>query len=163
MDRTEYLELLDVVKAVYEDLILDALRALHTRLSANGFECSEPAYSSPREVYTWSFDAQLLELQVREEDDVTADVAIELAEEVEFDGEPEPGKTPGVAFTLKVTLGGGEVCIDWSLYNFTPQVWVPVDDGEALRERWERFVAIDISDVHQRIREHMEVYLTNRG
>lgn len=59
------------------------------------------------------------------------DVSIEIAESLEYEG-----GTEGVNFSIDIVAVGGEIIGGLTPHNYTPQVWVPITDREAVLARF---------------------------
>ena len=120
-----YAEQVEVVKAVYEPRILGLLNRIGAELEEAGFEVEGPDDFTDEE-YVWGIGIPL----DRDACD-WIDVRFTLAEsKVREDGED------GIAYHLGITRSDGLILGDFSPYNYTPEVWVPLDDPEAIEERF---------------------------
>ena len=123
---TSYAKRVEAVKVAYEPRILDLLGRLKAELAEVGYEAQGPDDWSDEE-YVWC-----LGIPIDAEEGLWVDVRFTLVESW-----VREGSEAGVAFAIGVSGSDGCVLGHHSPYNYTPDVWVPLDDPEAIEGRFQ--------------------------
>ena len=126
-----YAEQVEVVKAVYEPRILGLLNRIRAELEEAGFEVGEPHECSDEEFEWW--------LTVYLPDDDPEDLADRDLVDIRFvieESKAYGDDEKGITFAIHIVHFGGAYLGSYSPYNYTPEVWVPLDDPEAIEERF---------------------------
>lgn len=137
-------EAMDKVGERYQPKMKEALEEIRKEALERGYSCCEP-YDLSDQTYRWSM---LIKPPGMDPDEPNAgvDVTLEIAESFAYDS--DPGDVNGVNFSLDVVEYGGQIVSGFQPYNFTPLVWVPESDRDAIEERWTLFMSgFDAADV----------------
>lgn len=112
----------------YKERILRCIKDVEQEALSRGLNTGGP-YDLSDEEYKWS-----ILVYPGEEQEVGADVTITIAESVAHDG-----IETGINFMSDIVGYGGSIIGGIAPYNYTPEVWVDIDDDEAIEERWKIF------------------------
>lgn len=135
------------LKTAYEPKILAILTKVAEEARARGYDCSEPDEWTD-ECYKWN---AIVHPKGKDYDE-GVDVSIEIAESTAYDGTDE-----GVSFRVDLVCYGGRILGSFAPYNYTPEVWVPHDDEDAVAARWDTFIrGFEPSDILDTIHQDME-------
>lgn len=96
--------------------------------------------------YKWFFLANPTIDPTSAEDSKTVELSIRIAESEEFEGTDE-----GINFSFSMVECGGRIIGGFVPYNYTPMVWVPLEDEPAIERRFCEFELCDFSTVGQMI------------
>lgn len=125
---TPYEEAIDAVHDRYEPRIQAFLGALRAMFEAEGWEAG-PVYEMADEDYSWWLDV-VPPGGDQQRDGIDMQLTIE---ESAVMGD-EPG---GVTLGLMIVRYGGLILGQLTPYNYTPSVWVPMTDEDAVERRFE--------------------------
>lgn len=130
----------------YKERILTIMDGMRQELTEAGYTVSE-TWDEIVDDYRWSIvvyiddgaPARCEEDDPSEED---VDIVFEICESQQYEGSDD-----GITFSISITRVGGEILGGYSPFNYTPKVWVPLDDEEAIEERFALFEQLDHSKV----------------
>jgi hypothetical protein len=132
METEAYTEKVTQIKERYEARILAHLEQMRTALEDSGFKVGPVSEHSDQE-YAWWFLVYMPREEGEREEMQDDDVDVEFSI---FESLQNDGTTNGINFGLNVTAVGGAILGGFSPYNYTSDVWVPVDDDEAIEDRF---------------------------
>lgn len=136
----DYANRVEQIANTYDTRIMALLETIRQNIgSIGGYESVEP-YTMHDDNYRWAFATKNAEGHVAEG---SIDVMVELVESRDCDGEDAPA---GLNWTLRLTKFGGETIGGIEPYNFTPAVWVPLDNDRQIEDRFkliEEWVEVD--------------------
>lgn len=139
-DERDYAAKVEVMGERYMPLMLARLEKLAVALRAAGWEEVKPAYEMSDDQYSaWLSIAG----------DRAFDVTITLEEARSYGDD-----LGGVGFGLDIVEYGGLLIGGVRPYNYTPEVWVPVDDEGAVAERWAFIDEVDDAETVDYIGRH---------
>jgi hypothetical protein len=124
------------IKRKYVKRIRAILNAIKASLVEAGLEVEGP-YDMTADDYCWS----LIATYGPGEND-KADVSFRIFESQEYDGSDE-----GINFGIDVVEFGGRILGGLTPYNYTPDVWVDLNDTEGIEERFRIIEQADPDDV----------------
>lgn len=110
-------------------------------LKENGFKVTETWFDWGND-YNWSFLSNPTIDPASKEDSETVETSIRIAESEAFEG-----TDGGINFALSIVKFGGEILGSLVPYNYSPQVWVPLTDDEAIETRFKEFESYDFSSI----------------
>lgn len=117
----------DEIRGLYYKRIQQLMEVIRQDLIREGFTMSsvQPMHDDE---YQWG----MVGYGADEEDrfDVTFTI---------IESEVRDGETGGVSFFMDCVKHGGEIVGEYCPYNFTPQIWVPTWDLQAIEERFKLF------------------------
>ncbi len=131
----DFVEKVEALKVRLEPKARKLLGILRDLCIAEGFQCSEVEDISA-DTYTWSmhvFTKKAKKPEIGTWVEGTVGLTLTIEDSLEHDGNEN-----GVNFELKVESHNGE---QWRCapHNWTPNVWVSVDDEAAVDARWGEF------------------------
>ena len=142
-----YQEIADELSKTYAPKMKKMLRQICDVAREEGFDCGEVIDMSDE---TYRFAVLIKPKGADQEDGV--DVTVDMAESQSY-GDTEGG----LNFSLDVVGYGGEIIGGLTPFNFSPQVWVSMDDPKAVAERWQLFdQGVDPYDVIYLVKEFYE-------
>ena len=131
----------------YTPAALALLEEIRAQLASEGFAVSEPSVDFGDD-YRWSIGTLGPDGTMHPED---IDCTITLAEEREYENDIKPGKG-GVTFIFDaVQAESGRIIGEMKPFNYSHQLWVDLDDVEAVRARWDLLAAGDYSSLGRQI------------
>lgn len=128
-EEEKYVEAVEEVKEEYEPKLKKLLEEVCALATGEGYECSGPSDWSD-ETYKWAVMVTPTGGDVED----SVDVSVEIAESKAYDG-----TLAGINFSMNAVGYEGEIIGGLTPYNYTDQVWVPVSDAKAIKERWHLF------------------------
>jgi hypothetical protein len=144
---------IEKIGETYRPKMMALLAAIRKEALELGFTCDEP-FDMSTDDYRVTMLMQPPGMDPDEEDGM--DVTITIPEALEY-GDAEGPEDNGVNFSLNIVEYGGIIVGGLTPYNYSPQVWVPVVDSEAVEERWRLFDnAVDPVSVMDLIAGHYE-------
>ena len=142
----EYSEIMEGIKDKFEPKIRKVLEAMREVLKNEGYAVGE-VYDMHDDEYRWAFlvcrdksvkgDYNPSDLQ---DDDI--DITFVIAESCEYDGTEN-----GLNFKVDIVEVGGSILGGMCPFNYTEQVWVDINDTEAIEERFSLFEQADPDSV----------------
>jgi hypothetical protein len=142
----EYSDIMEGIKNKYEDRIKKVLTAIREVLQGSDYAVGE-IYDMSDDCFAWSFlvsrDKSVTgnynpsDLQ---DDDV--DIIFTIAESIHYDGTEN-----GLNFMLDVTEVGGIVLGGMCPFNYTEDVWVDINNSDAIEERFVYFEQANPEDI----------------
>ncbi len=124
------------IKRKYVKRIRAILNAIKASLVEAGFEVEGP-YDMTADEYYWS----LIVTYGPGEND-KADVSFKIFESREYDGSDE-----GINIGIDVVEFGGRILGGLTPYNYSPLVWVDLNDAEGIEDRFQIIEQADPDDV----------------
>lgn len=139
MDTSDkYVQGVERVKEGYQERILAVLGGIKEALEAEGYEVSGPDDMSCED-FRWSL---LVYCESNPEDDDLAegdvDITFTIAESAQYEGSED-----GINFMVDVVEVSGRIIGGMCPFNYTSEVWVPLDDSAAIEERFSYFEQAD--------------------
>jgi hypothetical protein len=138
----EYSDILEGIKNKFEPKIRKVLEAMREVLKNEGYAVGE-VYDMHDDVYRWSFlvcrdksvegDYNPSDLQ-----DNDVDITFIIAESHEYDGTEN-----GLNFMVNIVEVGGSILGGMCPFNYTEDVWVDINDPDAIEERFSYFEQSD--------------------
>ena len=129
----------------YNARIRSILGDMRKDLIQQGFKVTQVWFDEGDD-YRWFFLANPRIDPSQAEDNQTVDLSIRISESEAFEGTDE-----GINFSFSAVECGGRIIGDFTPHNFTPQVWVSLDNEEAIEARFCEFESCDFSTVGQMI------------
>jgi len=120
-------------EATYAALFTKRLEQVRKEAKARGYECDEP-YDMTDEYLRWNVFVCPAGKTMEDEDGIDVELCAHTSEAYE-------GEKGGVNFSLGLCHYGGEIVGGYAPHNYTPACWVPIEDKEAIRDRWNLFDA----------------------
>jgi len=150
MDASEqYTQGVKRVKDEYEPKILEVMTEIGDALAEAGFEVEAP-YDEHFDDFRWAMlvtvDKDCHPDDRPSEQDI--DITFIIAESDQYDGTED-----GINFMLNVVKVGGEVIGGMCPFNYSEDVWVPLDNPEAIAERFSYFEQADPDSMVNLIQE----------
>jgi hypothetical protein len=145
----DYADDVERVKKKYEKRIKRILNGIAKELRSAHWKVGRPYEMSDDEQYEWWMYVSRYDAEPEETRDDDIDIRFAIAESVVYDGTED-----GINFTIDVTTVGGEVVGGIAPYNFTHKVWVPLDDPEAIEERFELVESLHPSGMVDLLTDH---------
>jgi hypothetical protein len=127
------------IKDRYAARIVKVLESIRAELQAAGYHVDEP-FDMSCDSFSWSL---LVRIGSKPEDAATdgdVDINLKIAESTEYDGD---GSEEGINFSLDVVEYGGRIMGGLTPYNYTRDVWVSLDDADAIEARFSIFEETD--------------------
>ena len=127
----------EAIKTKYEPRILALLLAIKARVeSETDWEGCDP-FEMHDDEYRWDM---AFTRGGQTEDGV--DVSFTIVE-----SDAREGTQDGIAFTLDFVEYGGRMLGSMSPYNYTEDLWIPLDDAEGIEARFSMFEALNLDEV----------------
>jgi hypothetical protein len=129
------------IRRKYSGRILDVLRAMEKELTAAGYTVGAPYYQGDEDDEWWMTACPHSLKQRAEEDHPTdgdVDIRFTILRSETTDGEPG-----GVTFSVNITGSGGQIIGGMTPGNYSPDLWVPRKDHDAIEARFRLFEAAD--------------------
>ena len=123
----------DDIKAKYEPRILALMESLGAQAREQGFLSTEPELVLGDEEYLYDMGLK--------RNDKFYSVTFTILEEVCREGEGT-----GIAFGINIVSQGGRIVSGMTPYNYTSQLWLAVDDAEAIEQRFAMLEEATLSD-----------------
>ncbi len=118
------------VRDKYEPRILAGMNAIKDTAIREGYTVEGPEETSDEE-FSWA-------LFVGTQVDITFTIVESKVRE---------GTDEGISFMLDIVESGGRILGAFSPYNYTPKLWVPLDDPDAIEERFRMMEQVDLDGV----------------
>lgn len=137
MDKAQYDERINALKVKYEPKIKAALQAIADSLIAKGYklwrdsETGEVVYDYSDEEYGWG---------INQPDPMTPGNAFGIELYMTEEREREGGEGTGISFLLSGAKETGELLYSFAPGNYTPHVWVDMNDDDDVEGRWQEMV-----------------------
>jgi hypothetical protein len=138
---TNYNERLKEIKNTYESRILKILNNMKSELEKSGFTTDEPGDISV-EQYQYEMMVQTSKEPVS--------ITFQIDESIEYDGTED-----GLNFSIMVVGDGGLILGQVSPYNYTPEVWVNIDDKEGIEKRFKILERVDPHSIVDLLNEYV--------
>lgn len=124
------------IRAKYEPRILSILDNIRQEIKAfdSQLEVSETDDWTDEE-YTWNFTAGSWE---DESDPNIVDIRFTIVE-----SDVREGSDEGISFMLDFTAYGGRPLGSFAPYNYSEQLWIPLDDEDGIEQRFAMFEQLD--------------------
>jgi hypothetical protein len=132
------------VKDKYAARILAVMNCIRTELQDAGFTVDEPWFSDGDD-YRWEMVVHLADTPAGAETEIhddDVDIAFKICESQEYDG-----TDAGVNFALDIVEFGGRVLGGLCPFNYSEDVWVPLDSEDAIEERFRIMEQADTSAI----------------
>jgi hypothetical protein len=132
------------VKDKYTGRIMAVMNRIRTELQAAGFTVDEP-WSSDCDDYRWEMVVHMAdtpagaETKVHDDD---LDIAFKICESQEYDG-----TDAGVNFAVDIVQFGGRMLGGLCPFNYSEDVWVPLDNEDAIEQRFRIMEQADTSEI----------------
>ena len=152
MNEEQYAAKVEGIMAKYEPRILEHMNTIKNVLEHAGYAVSPP-YDMHDEEFTWWMTVETKKEDARERDEYgqsqdDVDICFEIAESLANDGSLD-----GINFILDITTVGGSMLGGLSPFNYTPEVWVDVNDEAAVEERFQIIEQADPEGIIELISE----------
>ncbi len=141
----DYEAQVEAVRDRYNDRIVALLIRIRDAIRQVGLQCDDPEPMHD-DRFWWCFCIGRTK---------PWDASVELSIVEEGDFEDEEGT--GITFRLAIVENGGRILGEFSPFNFTPQVWVDVADGDAVEERFALFESLDPIEIADLLAEEVPV------
>lgn len=126
----------DAIKEKYEPRILALMAAIRERIEAEtDWRGCEP-FDMTDEEYRWD-----MTFNRNGNRDDGVDVAFTIVE-----SDVREGSEDGIAFMLEFTGYGGRMLGSMSPYNYTEELWVPLEDTDGIEARFAMFECLDLDE-----------------
>jgi hypothetical protein len=146
MTDDDYREKVDKLRNQFESRI----KAILAR-TARAFDIAKLKTTEPDELsdacYRWSFG-----IKTGQGDEDWIDFSFFIAESKEYDGSLD-----GINFMTDMVAWGGECVGGISPYNYTPDVWVDLDDEDAIEERFRILENADENDAVAVVKDWLKI------
>jgi hypothetical protein len=126
------------LKKKYEPRILALFTRMSQVLTDAGFVVDEPFEMTDQE-YAWFMTAH--RPGTTDKDNIV-DAQFYIVESSVHEGSNE-----GIAFDLTFTEYGGRILGQFSPYNYTPRLWIPLKDKRGIEARFDMFENMDLSNL----------------
>lgn len=125
---------------------------IEKELESRGLDAG-PAYTMHDEEFTWELTCcpKGVSFKQAQENDEFVDVRFQISESLASGDGLE-----GINFSIEATSYGGKMLGGLTPHNYTPQVWVPVTDKEAIEERFHLIESSDINELANIIMKHLK-------
>ena len=142
-ERDEFHEKVEKIAKKHESKILDWLNELVDGLQEEGIPAERPYDLHDGTSFKWVVVCPYHESEDPTDEKlwVNPDIMFEIHESPEFDGTLE-----GITFMISMTENGGSTIGGFSPYNFTDEVWVDVDNADAIENRLNLLLDDDIQN-----------------
>lgn len=137
----QYTAKVEQIENQYKPKMMQVLENIRTTLIEAGYNTTEiDEYTDENLRLDFMVYREDIEPTEPNEDDV--DISFQVAPSLYFDGSLE-----GMSFIIDITSVGGRMIGGLSPYNYTSEVWVDINDENAVEERFNMFVQADPSDI----------------
>jgi uncharacterized membrane protein (UPF0127 family) len=137
----QYAERVEQIENQYKPKMMQVLENIRTTLTEAGYNTTE-IDDFTDENLRLDFMVYMEDTEPIEPDENNIDISFQVAPSIYFDGSLE-----GISFILDVTSVGGRIIGGLSPYNYTSEVWVDINDENAIEERFNIFTQADPSDI----------------
>ena len=129
------------IKDRYAGRIVTVLESIRAELQEAGYQVDEPADFSGDD-YRWSMLVRVGSKPDEPPGNGDVDITLQIAESMQFEGTAD-----GINFSLEIVEWGGRILGGLTPYNYTPDVWVSLDDADAIEMRFSIFEEADPADI----------------
>lgn len=132
-----------LVEQIYErdlkERMIGSLKRIGDALTDEGFKCSQP-YDFTDTSFAWAMVAERGDLPE------PIDIRVEIAESLQYEG-----TTEGINIGMDIVGYDGRIIGQFHPYNYSPDVWVPLDDLTEISERMRMLEDSDIENIPELI------------
>jgi hypothetical protein len=136
-----YADKVTTVKDRYAERIVRILERIRETLQDAGYQVAEP-FDMTCDDYRWSMLVYVESEPEGDVEDGDIDITFQIAESEQFDGTED-----GINFSLDIVTVGGRILGGLTPYNYTGDVWVNLDDAEAIEQRFSILEQADPADI----------------
>jgi hypothetical protein len=135
------------IKTKYEPRILALFAKIGAAVTADGVYTASEPYEMTDEEHQWHMS--LNPATDPDNQDASIDISFTITESAVRDGSDE-----GIAFMLDIVAYGGEMLGGFSPYNYTEELWIPLDNADAVETRFAMFEEINIDSILEAVNEY---------
>ncbi|HEX2986703.1 MAG TPA: hypothetical protein VHS06_00795 [Chloroflexota bacterium] len=139
---------LQAIHEQYSPRIQALLEGLASALRHAGYTVAGPDDSSGYEDFVWRMLVTTGERQEPQDDDIDVHFWI-------CDSESWAGDNGGISVLLDLVTFGGRLVGQFCPMNYTPKVWVPREDPDAIEERFVSMEHLDIDSTVALVQEYL--------
>lgn len=136
-----YADKVTAVKDRYAERIVKVMERIRAELQEAGYHTEGPDEIFGDD-YRWALLARIESKPGEDFANGDVDITFEIAESEQFEGTED-----GINFSVNVVEYGGRIRGGLTPYNYTEDVWVSLDDDEAIEDRFAIFEQADAYDI----------------